>query len=973
MRSRILLLLLPLFLLPFLAMAQEQGSVRGTVTDGQTGETIPGVNVTIVETQQGAASNAEGEYQIAGVQPGDYTLRATFVGYADREREITVRSGETTTVNLELSPGDVELGEVVVTGQGSEIETRRLSTTTETVSGEDLEDVSTGRLDQALQSQLPNAQIRLNSGQPGTSSLIRSRGPVSASGTTTPVIYVDGVRVDNRSTGSNLDIATGGARSSSIADIPLDNIDRIEFVKGGAATTLYGSDAANGVIQIFTKDGRGAQDQLNFQTRLGAEYGTRDFMKYNRTGDVVFDDPALVQSYQLSGTGSASGLNYSFSGKMFENNSARVGNENIRYDLNSSLSATPLEDLQYTGNAKFVSNRYTRAINANFTTANLRTETSQFFGQPIDSLEQDQFSTLRDSLQRADELYNNVTEVRRWQTSQSLRYSPLNSVTLKVSGGLDYRVERNKERVTNAYLRQTGQAATADPTIADFNRNFLGLTLDANLNHQASWAFLDFKTDIGTQIFRDETVITRIDADNVPDGSRTVNSASQTTGEDDLSTVAQQGYYLKENIGFGDRFFIDLGLRGDKNSAFGDELGFVWYPAVGVSYTVTDEPFVEDNIPTDIFSNLKLRANYGESGNFPNAFANETEVSAQAYLDGISYTYGNRGDADLGPERVATWEVGGDLSLFEDRIGFQVTRYHATTEDALFTPPYPPTSGQPSQQRNLGEIVNKGWEISSQFAILDQTDYGLDLSASLNTNENEVVSNGGTPKFSTGGFTFLGAHVDAGHPVGYLEGNRPIYNEDGVVSDVERNVQLGDPNPDQFGSLSLNGRYKGLSLRVTADYQRGAQGVNPDDLLRALSFANTQDEDRFPNPDSYEPPAIAEQIGFGDLPPALLQVAGLESPAISFFDVAGAFVEDTDYLKVRNISLNYRVPNSILPGTVRSVRLGVGAQNPFNFVKSSFDPEVTGSETAAGTVGGVFGYRTVSPPRQYTFTLNIGL
>ncbi len=945
-------------LLPLAAMGQEQGTVRGTVSDAQTGETIPGVNVTVEGTNQGAATNAEGQYEITGVEAGSYTLRATFVGYEERERQITVRAGETTTVNLEMTTGDVELGEVVVTGQGSEIETRRLSTTTETVAGSDLEQVSTGRLDQALQSQLPNAQIRLNSGQPGTSSLIRSRGPVSASGSTTPVIYVDGVRVDNRSTGSDLNIETGGARSSSIADIPLENIDRIEFVKGGAATTLYGSDAANGVLQIFTKDGRGAPDQLDFQTRLGAEYGTTDYMKYDRTGEVVFEGPALVQSYQLSGTGSASGLSYSFSGKMFENNAARVGNENIRYDVNTSISATPLEDVQYTGSVNFVSNRYTRAINANFTTANLRTETNQFFGQPIDSLEQDQFASLRDSLQRADELYDNVTEVRRWQTSQSIRYSPANSLTLKVSGGVDYRVERNKERQTNAYLRHLDLAATSVPTISDFNRNYLGLTLDANLSHQASWSFLDFKTDVGTQIFRDEQIITRIDADNVPDGSRTINSASETTGEDDLSTVAQQGYYLRENIGFGDRVFLDLGLRGDQNSAFGEELGLVWYPAIGISYTITDEPIVEDNIPTDVISNVKLRANYGESGNFPDAFANETEVSAQAYLDGISYTYGNRGDDDLGPERVTTWEVGGDLSLFEDRIGVQVTRYNSTTVDALFTPPFPPSSGQPDQQRNLGEIENKGWEISSQFAILDEPDYSLDLNASLNTNDNLVVSNGGTPRFTTGGFNFLAASVNEGHPVGYLEGNQPIYNEDGFVTDVERDVQLGDPNPDQFGTLSLNGRYQGLSLRVTADYQRGAQGVNPDDLLRTLTFANTQDEDRFPNPDGE---------GF---PPALTQVLAGE---YSFFDLAGAFVEDTDYLKVRNISLNYRLPQSVLPSTVRSVRLGFGAQNPFNFVESSFDPEVTGSETAAGTVGGVFGYRTVSPPRQYTFTLNVGL
>jgi hypothetical protein len=118
------------------------------------------------------------------------------------------------------------------------------------------------------------------------------------------------------------------------------------------------------------------------------------------------------------------------------------------------------------------------------------------------------------------------------------------------------------------------------------------------------------------------------------------------------------------------------------------------------------------------------------------------------------------------------------------------------------------------------------------------------------------------------------------------------------------------------------------------------------------------DADRFPNPNN-EP-----------LAPAVQQVLAGEQ---NFFNLGGAFVEDTDYLKVRLISLNYRVPQSLLPNALRSLRVGVSASNPFNFVSSSFDPEVSGSENGAGTVGSVFGYRTISPPRQFTFSVNVGL
>ena len=950
---RYLGLLAVLLMVPGLVFAQE-GTVTGTVTDAETGEPLPGA--TVVVEDLGAASGADGQFTISNVPAGTYTLRATFVGYAAHEEQIAVEAGEQTQVDISLRPDLAQLDEIVVTGPGAETERRRLPTTAQTVTGEDLDVVTTGRLDEALQSQLQGTQIRLNSGQPGTTSLIRSRGPVSASGATQPVIYVDGVRVDSRSTGSPLDIETGGARSSSIADIPLDNIERVEFLKGGSATTLFGSDAANGVLQIFTKDGTGTDgNQLNFQTRLGAEYGVDDFFRFDRTADVIFNDPGFLQEYQLSGSGSVSGLNYSFSGKMYDNDAARISNQNIRYDLNTRVSASPLENLRYTGSAQFVSNRFDRAVEANFTSTNLRTENSRFFGEIIDDLEEDRFVELRDSLRRADELFNNLTETRRWQTSQTLRYNPIDPVTIRMSAGLDYRVENNKEISTNEYLNQIGSPA-ATSSINDFTRDFLGLSWSGNVSHRAGWRFLDFETDVGFQIFRDEIKIVRIDADDLPDGAQTVNSAAETTGSDNIEEVGQQGFYARENIGIGDRFFIDLGLRGDRNSAFGDDIGVEWYPSIGATYEVTSEPALQDIIPSNIISRFSIRGNYGEAGNFPTPFANERLIDADAFLGQLSYQFAAPGDPTLGPERVESWEFGGDLSLFDDRIALEVTRYNETTRDALFTAPFAPSTGLSSQERNLGTIENKGWEISSDFAILSAPDYSLNLSASLNTLSNEVVDSGAAPEFVLGGFTFLGSWVSEGQPVGYFRGDQPTYDEDGFVESIETNTVLGDPNPDQFGSLTLTGRYRGLSVRATADYQLGAQGAAVTDVLRTIGGI-PPDEGRFPNPNDEEVAPAVQQLFAGE---------------VSFFGLAGSWVENNDYLKVRNITANYRLPDNLLPSQVRSIRVGASIQNPFNFVSSTFDPEITGSQTAAGTVGGSFGYRTTSPPRRFIFSLNIG-
>ncbi len=967
MRRQVLFLVVIGVLVPAMVEAQETGSIRGTVTDAQTEDPIPGANVTLSSLGRGTSTNDDGAFVIKNVSTGTYTLRATFVGYKDRTRDITVRAKENTTVRIKLKPGNVKLDAVVVTGQGTAIDQKRLSTTASTVTAEEVESVSTSRIDQALQAQLSHTQIRLNSGQPGTTSLIRNRGPKSADGVTTPVIYVDGVRVDNRSTGSRFDIDTGGARSSSIADIPMQDIDRVEYISGSAAATIYGSDAANGVLQIFTEDGKGDDDQIHFQTKLGAEYGTDQFFRFDRSGEVLFEDPALIQSYRLSGKGGRSGLNYSFSGKMHENKGARVGNDQVRYDVHTSLSATPLNNVQYSGSLNFVHTNFTRARNANSSFAQIfQLESAGLFepegegsGVVIDSLSRDRFEVVKDSLRRSTGLYQNETSVSRFIGSQRLRYNPTANVEAQFTGGVDFRQEQNEEILTNRYLASVGSPESAS-SLVEFNRTFLGLTLRGNVSHTFDWRFLNVQSNVGGDVFRDETRISRLEADEVPDGTETVLAGSDTRSQDARRVVAQRGAYVKENVGFGDRFFIDLGLRVDENTAFGDDTKPQWYPAAGVSYVVTDEPVVEQAVPDAVLSRLKLRANYGETGKFPEPFSRDRLTDVYSFQGESAYTFGAPGDPTLEPERVRSFEIGADATLVNDRVSLQVTRYRERTEDALFRAPFAPSTGQDDQVRNIGVIENKGWEIAGEFSLLDQSEYELTVSASLNTLNNEVVDNGTASKFETGGFRFLRGFVDEGKPIGYFEGNQAFFDDQGRVDSVAVDQNLGNPNPDQFGSLGLRARWKGVRLRVTADYQRGAQGVNLDEpvryiqLLRTQGRVNTLTDGRLPNPNNEPIPPAAQQD-------------------VSFSDLSNVFVEDTDYLKIRNISLDYRLPERVLPSRIRSVRIGGSVTNPFSFTASTFDPEISGSSTAAGRAGGAFGFSTISPPRRYTFTLDIGI
>ena len=256
------------------------------------------------------------------------------------------------------------LEEVIVTGQGIGINRNRITTTVDVLSNEDIERNPTQQLDQLIQATAPGAQIKLSSGQPGTSSIIRTRGPITANGNTTPVIIVDGVRVDNLNSNPTLGIGTGGASSSAISDIPLEAIEKIEYVKGGAATTLYGADAANGVIQIITKKGTVGKSTITLGVETGIIEGNTRFNRFKRTGDLIFDF-GTSQTFRIGLNGGTEGFRYNFSGSTYFDDGFNNVNKQSKRNYRAGFTAKVTDRLMYQGSIAFSSHEYTRDFNAN--------------------------------------------------------------------------------------------------------------------------------------------------------------------------------------------------------------------------------------------------------------------------------------------------------------------------------------------------------------------------------------------------------------------------------------------------------------------------------------------------------------------------------------------------------------------------------------------------------------------------------
>ncbi|MGI9543051.1 MAG: TonB-dependent receptor plug domain-containing protein, partial [Cyclobacteriaceae bacterium] len=334
-------------------------TVTGQVLSGDDEESLPGVNVVIKGTSTGTVTDVDGNFRLE-VPSNESVLQISSIGFAPQEIVV----GSQSVINVTLMADVTLLGEVVITGLGGDIDKRRLATTVNQVSAEDLKTTPIVRIDQLLQSKLPNTQILQSTGAPGGTSIIRGRGINSALLGQQPVVYIDGVRVDNLNTAPGLSVATGGAQSSALADIPVDQISDVTFLKGGAATTLYGSDAANGVLLITTNKGKAGKAQVTFEAQLGAIDGTGDYFVFDEVKELGFRT-GFLGSYRVGVTGGSDKVTYNFFSRFREDNSFQPGQGENRYSIGGGYNASISDRVNYQGSFSYNSNNFTRLPNAN--------------------------------------------------------------------------------------------------------------------------------------------------------------------------------------------------------------------------------------------------------------------------------------------------------------------------------------------------------------------------------------------------------------------------------------------------------------------------------------------------------------------------------------------------------------------------------------------------------------------------------
>ena len=871
-----------------------------------------------------------------------------------------------------------DLDEVVVTGQGVAVSKRRLSSNITKLSSADLGSLPTGRIDQMLQNALPNVQITLTNGQPGTTSMIKSRGLSSAFTNSTPVIYVDGVRVDNLNTGSSLfnvmnnaygNINGQTAATSAIGDIPMENIDHIEYVPGGAATTLYGSDAANGVIQIFTKNHGNGRFHASVISQIGWDVANSQFYHFNRTKELLHQT-GFQQKYGISFSGGTERMGYSFGASMSHNTGTIIhnGNEQKKYDIRFGTSIKMNSKLKYTNSFGYVADEFRRNRNgnqgyytglwftegsaaANFTYLTENGE-QRNFPADIDNATPYEYAMMKSFVSQAEDMQDHKEQVKRFQTSQQLLFTPLANLTFHATLGLDYRYNTDKLVETNRYLIHTQMkpAGTADAgSVSNYDRNYYGITGELN----GQWKF--FKDELtsniltgGFQYFSSHDHQSFYKGLNVRDGARIMTGAGSIYADEWLSSLHNYGTYLQDNFGLLNRYYLDLGLRMDYNTAFGDQVGWQAYPKIGMSYIVSEEPWMQKLVDNKWVNSLKLMANYGVAGSYPPAFEYMRTVETSSYLDKQANTFGKIGNPNLGPEKKRSYEFGFQGDFFHNVLSLGFTYYYAITKDALFNVPTLPSSGQSSSYlANIGRIRNRGIEMYVGLNIINTREWGLSCRTSINTNDNKVLSTGGLVPFAIGGFSSrtIITVVEEGKSVGFLRGTATILNADNTVKETLYNQDLGRTIPTVYGNFSINARWRRLTFNLTGDYQTGAYIHSFD---RQFRFAKGIKDDAVPD----------------------AALSGT-TQAQSWLNFTNFFVEKADFVKIRNIGIDYvfQFPKYI----IRELNLAFNVYNPFSWTSSSVDPEavLSGARTQGAIATGGLNYSSYSLPRQYVFTAKV--
>jgi TonB-linked SusC/RagA family outer membrane protein len=930
MRSFASLAVTLLLVLPHIVAAQ--GTVSGTVRDQVTGNPIESAQVYLEDLDLGALTRADGAYVLLNVPVGTHTLAVQSLGYRTVSASVTVAAGQAVVHNVLLSQQALQLDEVVVTGTASASRVREIGNSVAVVDAQVAELQPILNVSDLLRGRVAGVVVQQGSGDAGTASTIKIRGSSTMRLVNDgPLIYIDGVRVNNQMESGTRDV-------SRIDDLDPAMIESMEVIKGPAAATLYGTEAANGVINIRTKGGGVGEAQWNFTIRQGAQWfrdpaghsptnwgvnptsgqiESLNILENQAESDLMFRN-AHTQYYGIDVSGGTDAFQYFIAGSAASDEGVTRNSWAKKYNGRVNVVAQPNDELTISANAGIGLTRLRLPDDYPYEDA--------VYGDPTrlgagDARRGYRTATPESRIEKDLDLH----EANRMTAGLTATHTPFEWFTHRLTFGLDV-TDQLEDQLDNFLSPEFAQFYSTNAALGARSlqrESVLYSTFDyaASAIRDLTATFRS-TTSVGFQVYTKSVENVSADGERFPAlGLASVSAAGIRSGADDLVENNTVGVYVQEQIGWRDRFFLTGAIRADDNSSFGENFDLVYYPKVSASWVVSEEDFWG----LDFVSSFRLRAAYGESGQQPDAFDALRSFTTRASPSGsATLRPDSPGNSELGPERGVEIEAGFDASLFSGRLAIDFTYYDQTTKDAIVGRNVAPSTGFTQEQFvNIGQINNRGVELGLNARVIETPSFGWDVNANASTNRNRVEDLG------LDGFLQLGwttRHAE-GFPVGSLFAPKVIFAEyeagtdqinrdtmrcdDGngqpVECDPDAWIYQGHPDPNlevSFGSSFSIGD------RVTLDaLVQGKIGQSKYDLQAWWRYAAYQQTHLNLFPREYDINDVAE----------------------AQYGASGEFalwVNEASFVRFRELSLTYRLPDAWVQkvGTTRG-SLSLAARN----------------------------------------------
>lgn len=981
------------------SMAQNKITISGVVTD-KTGETVIGASVRVKgQESKGSITDINGKYQIVDVA-SNATLIFSYIGMREQEIAVNGRS----TINVKMEEDSQLIDEVVVVGYGS-AKKRDLTGSIVTVKADEIASKPSTNPLASIQGKVAGVQV-VNTGRAGQDPEIRVRGTNSINGFK-PLYVVDGLFTDN------------------INYLNTADIESMEILKDPSSLAIFGVRGANGVIIITTKRAKIGKTMVNINSSVGWK------VIYDRVGVTNAEEFKMLYNEQLISQGSDpydytqwTG-NTDWQNEIFQTGFLTNNNVSITGATDKSKFYLGLGYVMEEGSIKTEKlNKFTVNLNSEYSVTDFLRFGFQLNGvrakypdakgvdgalkaapiAPTHDLESGLIHTLPD-FQRA-QVWNPLIETElRGAHNKSENYRVagnvfgeidiLKNLTFKATFSMDYAssqgrsyspliyvynpdVEGGKERLTEResvnQSKSTSLAAQSDYVLTylgQFGNHGLTLTAGLTTNYNESSSLSGGRSQLAGY-----GILVGDDPDRwwlstIDDVSTATNGGSQS----DRFTMS---YLFRVLYNYKNRYLLNASFRRDGSSVF-YKTGNTWdnFYSFGAGWVMTEEKFMQNQ---NVINFLKLKGSWGVLGSqntgssYP-AYATIVSSGSAVFGDNIIAGKGPNKliSPTLGWERNYSWEVGFDMHMFNDRLQLSPVYYNKTTKDMLTS--IPGIAGTVPGLQNVGEIRNRGFELSASWNDKIGEDWRYGLGANLSAIDNKVLS------LVNKDYNIISgpSRVSEGYPIGYFYGYKVegVYqNEDDIrfspinsvgsvtpgdlkFADVDGNgkitdndrTMIGNPTPDFTYGFNVNLGWKNLDLTVDM------MGVYGNEIYRnwgSSSYAQL----------NYRTEQLNRWHGEGtsNWEPLLDPSHKINQEASTYF------IEDGSFFRIRNIELGYNFDKRLLNRIkVQSLRLYTNVQNPKTWSRNGgYTPEVGGSAISFGIDGGGYPMPTV-----YTIGFNL--